>query len=106
MEKKVLIVLGVFAVALLVVSLNGKITGNAFATPSGYNVPRSCADSDGNDPYVQGKGEYKGLSSTKVISFADTCVNKANLLEHYCDGIAHLTETIPCRCEQGACKKY
>ena len=103
MEKKVLIVLGVFAIALLAVSLNGKITGNAFA----YNLPRSCTDSDGgNDPYVQGTGEFKGLSSAKPTSFADTCVNQANLLENYCEGPVHLTETVPCRCEDGACKRY
>lgn len=105
MERKVLIVLGLFAFALLAVNLHGKITGNAFATPSGYNVPRNCTDSDGNNPYVRGSGEYKGLSSTKLISFADTCTNAANLLEHYCKGIVHLTETVPCRCEKGACKK-
>ena|SRR3989344_538185 len=102
MERKVLIVLGLFAVALLAVSLNGKITGNAFA----YNLPRSCTDSDGgNNPYVQGTADFKDRTSVKPQSLTDTCSNAANLLEHYCDGIAHLTETIPCRCEKGACKK-
>ena len=106
MDKKILIVLGVLAVVILMASLNGKITGNSFATPSGYNVPRSCTDSDGgNNPYVQGTGQYKGLSSAKVISFTDTCLDAGSLLEHYCDGAVHLTETSPCRCEKGACKK-
>ena|SRR3989344_3936880 len=106
MNRTVLIVVVLAAVALLVAGLSGKITGNAFATPSGYSVPRSCTDSDGNNPYLKGTGEYKGLSSAKLIPFADTCVNAANLLEHYCNGIAHLTKTIPCKCENGACKKY
>lgn len=101
MKKTILIGLGLLAVALLVVSLNGKITGNAFA----YNLPRSCTDSDGNDPYTQGTGEYKGLSSAKLTSFTDTCRNAGALLEHYCEGAVHLTETFPCRCEKGACKK-
>ncbi len=102
MKKKILIVLAVFAVALVAVSLNGKITGNAFA----YNLQQSCIDSDGgSNPYEQGTGEYKGRSSAKLISFTDKCNNPGNLLEHYCDGKIHLTETIPCRCENGVCKK-
>lgn len=106
MDKKMLIVLGVLAVAALMVSLNGKITGNYFATPTGYNTPRSCTDSDGNDPYVQGTVEYKGYSSVKPKSFTDTCRNAKVLLEHYCEGVAHLTETVPCnKCENGACVK-
>jgi len=105
MQKNILIVLAVFGVALAAVILDGTITGNSFATPTGYNIPRSCMDSDGNDHYVLGSGEYKGLSSNKMIPFADTCTNAGNLLEHYCDGAVHLTETIPCRCEDGACKR-
>ena len=101
MKKTVLIVLGLAAVVLLVAGLNGKITGNAFA----YNLQRSCTDSDGNDPYTQGEWEYKGLSSAKLRSFTDTCRDAGTLLEHSCDDVVHLTETIPCRCEKGACKK-
>lgn len=100
MKKQVLIVLGVFAVALVLAGY-GKITGNAFA----YNLPQSCTDSDGNNPYEQGKGEHKGTFSAKLIPFTDTCINAGNLLEHYCGRKIHLTETIPCRCENGACKK-
>ena len=101
-KKTILIVLGLFTVALFVVSLNGKITGNAFA----FNLPRSCTESDGgNNPYVQGTTDFKGQSSAKSQSAVDTCVNAANLIEHYCDGPVHLTETIPCLCENGACKK-
>ena len=103
MEKKVLMVLGLVAVAVLVVTLNGKITGNAFA----YNLPRSCTDSDGgNNPYQRGEVEYKDLSfAGPKKTTADSCHNEGNLLEHYCDGVVHLTETVPCRCEDGACKK-
>ena len=93
--------LAVVAVAVVVVALNGKITGNAFA----YNLPRSCVDSDGgNNPYEQGTVEYKG-SSPRLVSFTDTCKNAGNLLEHYCEGVGHLTETVPCRCEKGVCKR-
>ncbi len=93
---------GLFAVALFVVSLNGKITGNAFA----FNLPRSCTENDGgNNPYVQGTTDFKDLASVRSKSVADTCINAANLLEHYCEGSVHLTETVPCRCEKGACKK-
>src|SRR3989344_1849517 len=103
MKRKVLIVLGIFVVALAVVSLNGKITGNAFA----YNLPRSCTESDGgNNPYELGTVEYKDTSfAGPKRTAADTCLNNGNLFEHYCDGMVHLTETIPCRCEKGACKK-
>lgn len=102
MKKVILIVLGLFAVALFVVSLNGKITGNAFA----YNLQRSCTENDGgNNPNVQGTTDFKDLASVKSKSTVDTCVNAAYLLEHYCDGPVHLTETISCRCENGACKK-
>ncbi len=101
MDKKILVVLGLAAVVLLVSVLNGKITGNSFA----YNLPRSCTDSDGYDLYNQGTVEFKDRTSVKPQSATDTCVNAANLLEHYCEGIAHLTETVPCRCEEGACKK-
>ncbi len=96
--------LGVLALAVLVVALNGKITGNAFA----YNLPRSCEDSDGgNNPYEQGTVVYKDLSFAGPKKTAvDTCNNEGNLLEHYCDGVVHLVETIPCRCQDGACKKY
>ncbi|MDP3698784.1 MAG: hypothetical protein Q8R47_04300 [Nanoarchaeota archaeon] len=103
MKKKVLMVLGLFAVALLAVSLSGKITGNAFA----YNLPRSCTESDGgNNPYELGTVEYKDTSfAGPKRTAADACLNNGNLFEHYCDGPVHLTETIPCRCEEGACKK-
>jgi len=100
-KKTILIVLGLLAVTLLALSLSGKITGNAFA----YNLPRSCTDSDGNDPYVQGSGEQKGASSVKKTPFIDECRGKGLLLEHYCRGPYHLTRTISCRCENGACKK-
>ncbi|MDP3698783.1 MAG: hypothetical protein Q8R47_04295, partial [Nanoarchaeota archaeon] len=81
MKKKVLMVLGLFAVALLAVSLSGKITGNAFA----YNLPRSCTESDGgNNPYEQGTVEYKDLSfAGPKRTAADTCLNVGNLFEHY-----------------------
>ena len=102
MEKKALMVLGLVAVAVLAVTLNGKITGNAFA----YNLPRSCTDSDGGkDPYTLGTGEYKGTASARLISFKDECKNKGNLLEHYCYGTGHATEIVPCRCENGVCKR-
>ena len=102
MNKAILIVLGVFATVLLLAGLDGKITGNAFA----YNLPRSCTDSDGGkDPYTLGTGEYKGTASARLISFKDECKNKGNLLEHYCYGTGHATETVPCRCENGVCKR-
>jgi|SRR3989344_6823373 len=103
MEKKILILLGLVVVVALVAGLSGKITGNAFA----YNLPRSCVESDGgNNPYELGTVEYKDLSfAGPKRTTADSCVNEGNLLEHYCDGAVHLTETIPCRCEDGACKK-
>ena len=102
MDKKILLVLGLVAVAVLVVSLNGKITGNVFA----WNLPRSCTDSDGgDDPYVRGSGEQKGTSSVKITPFVDECRGKGLLLEHYCRGPYHLTRTVSCRCEDGACKK-
>lgn len=101
MDKKILIVLGVFAATLLLAGLNGKITGNAFA----YNLPRSCVESDGgNNPYEKGTVEYKDLSfAGPKKTDADACANAGNLLEHYCDGVVHLVETIPCRCKDGAC---
>src|SRR3989344_2654752 len=100
MKNIAMVGLGLFAVALLVVTLSGKITGNAFA----YNLQRSCTDSDGgNNPYELGTGQYKGLSSAKSSSFMDTCNNAGYLLEHYCDEEVHLTETIPCRCKEGVC---
>ena len=105
MDKNVLIVLAVFALALVAVSFDGRITGNSFATPTGYNVPRSCTDSDGDDPYVLGSGEYKGLSSAKMVQFSDSCVNSGNLLEHYCENFVHRTRTVNCRCENGFCKR-
>ena len=103
MEKKVLMVLGLVAVAVLVVTLNGKITGNAFA----YNLPQSCTDSDGgNNPYEQGNVEYKDKSfAGPKRTVTDTCVNSAYLLEHYCEEELHLEENIPCLCENGACKR-
>ncbi len=100
MKPKLLFVLGLIAIALLAVALNGKITGF-----DAYNVPRSCTDSDGNDPYKQGTGEYKGLSSAKFLSFTDACRNSGSLLEHYCDGPVHLTESYSCRCQKGACER-
>ncbi len=94
--------LAVVAVAVLVVTLNGKITGNAFA----YNLPRSCTDSDGGkDPYTLGTGEYKGTASARLISFTDKCSNGGTLLEHYCYGTGHATVTVSCRCENGVCKR-
>ena len=103
MDKKVLIVLGVFAVALLVVTLNGKITGNAFA----YNLAYSCQDSDGgSNIYERGIVEYKDTTfAGPKRTVADTCVNSAYLLEHYCESAVHLEENFPCQCENGACKK-
>jgi len=102
LDKRLVMVLGVLAAVLLIAGLDGKITGNAFA----WNLPRSCVESDGgNDPYEQGEVEYKDLSfAGPKKTVADTCVNSGNLLEHYCDGAVHLTETIPCQCEDGACK--
>lgn len=102
MKKAILILLGVFVVALFAIGFSGKITGNAFA----YNLQRSCTETDGNDPYLQGSVEFKDRTSVKPQSAADTCVNAGNLLEHYCDNIAHLTRTIPCDCKDGACVKY
>ena len=99
MDKKILIVLVVLAVAVVVVGLNGKITGNAFA----YNLPRSCTDSDGDNPYVQGTADYKDRASVKPKSATDKCINAGSLLEHYCSGVVHLTRTVSCRCENGAC---
>ena len=104
MDKKILIVLGLVVFAVLVVSLNGKITGNYFVGSPRPNM-QSCTDSDGgNDPYVQGSVEYKGFSA-EMMQASDSCVNAGNLLEHSCEGVLHRTETIPCRCEDGACKK-
>lgn len=104
MDKKVLIMLAVLVVALVTVTLNGKITGNAFA----YNLPKSCTDSDGGkNPEKAGVVDYKGLSSVRVLSYADECRDKKTLIEHYCDQYTeHKKESIPCRdgsCKDGAC---
>lgn len=101
MDKKMLIVLGVFVVAVAIAGY-GRITGNAFA----YNLPPSCTDNDGgNNPSVQGSVDYKGLDSVKPRSFTDSCTNDRYLLEYYCEGLVLRTETIPCNCEEGACTK-
>ncbi len=103
MSRTVLAVLGVFGVVLLLAALDGRITGNAFA----YNLTYSCQDSDkGNDPYQRGTIEYKDTTFAGPKRTAtDTCVNSAYLLEHYCEGTVHLEENIPCRCQDGACKR-
>lgn len=99
MRKITLMLLGLLVLSLFIVSCT--ITGKAFA----YNLPRSCKDSDfGNNPGKQGTAEVKDLDSAKMKTFTDSCDNPGNLLEHYCDGSVHLTETIPCVCEDGACK--
>ncbi|MEK6900332.1 MAG: hypothetical protein AABX05_04375 [Nanoarchaeota archaeon] len=92
--------LALIVVVLLVVGFNGKITGNG-----AYRVPRSCVETDnGNDPAAQGTVTAKGLSSARLQNFTDTCKDSGTLLEHYCEDAAHLTETIPCECKDGACK--
>ncbi len=103
MKKAVLVVLGLAAVVLLAVSLNGKITGNAFA----YNLAYSCQDSDGgSNLYERGTVEYKDTTfAGPKRTVADTCVNFAYLLEHSCEGPVHLEEMYPCPCENGACKR-
>lgn len=101
MDKKLLIVLGVFAVAVILAGY-GKITGNAFA----YNLPSSCADSDGGDnPYEKGIVKFKDTTSVKPQSATDECHTADTLLEHYCNRQYHVTRTVSCRCEDGACTK-
>ncbi len=103
LDRKILIVLGVFVVALVaVLGLNGKITGNAFA----YNLPQSCTDSDGGDnPSEKGTVNFKDRTSVKAKSATDKCHTAGLLLEHYCGREKyHFTRTVSCRCEDGACK--
>ena len=94
MEKKILFLLGLVLVVVLVVSLNGKITGNVV---SGF-----CSDSDGGKVY-----DKQGTATDKFGSLTDYCKNDRTLLENSCQqGRKRVTETIPCRygCNEGACK--
>jgi hypothetical protein len=100
-KKTILILSVLLLVSLFVIGCSNNVSGNAFA----YNLPRSCTDSDGgNNPGKQGTADVKDLSSAKMKTFTDSCENPGNLLEHYCAGDVHLTETIPCVCDHGACK--
>ena len=95
-------IVGLAVVSLVLLGLNGNITGNAFA----YNLKRSCMDSDGGkNPGVAGVAEVKSLASVKSQGFADTCKGQRFVLEHYCDEVKHLRETISCPngCKDGAC---
>ena len=102
-KRVVFMIVGLAVVSLVLLGLNGNITGNAFA----YNIlKRSCTDSDGGkEPGVAGVAEVKSLASVKFQEFADTCKNQRIVLEHYCDDYKHLRETINCPngCKDGAC---
>lgn len=99
MKRVVFLVVGLVLVSLVVLNLNGNITGRA-------SFLRSCTDSDnGKNPYVAGIAVVKTLTSKEPREFADTCNNKKSVLEHYCDGTVRMRETINCPmgCKDGAC---
>ncbi len=93
MKTKILIVLGLFVVSLVVLNLNGNITGKAVS-------PYTCTDSDGGrNPAVQ------GTVKTVLGSYADTCKDARTVYENYCKGNVQRKETVPCQfsCKDGAC---
>ncbi len=95
MRKAVYVVLGLLAVFLLVLNVNGKITGKAVS-------PYTCIDSDGGrNPTVQ------GTVKNVLGSFIDTCKDARTVYENYCKGNVQRKETVPCRlsCKNGACVK-
>lgn len=103
MKRMAFVVLGLLAVALVVLNLEGKITGKAVESPYKPASPYTCKDSDGGrNPEVQG-------TVTNILgSFPDTCKNERTLFEHTCKGNVHRKETVPCpvRCRDGACASY
>jgi len=93
MKKVFFVVLGLVVVSLVVLNLDGKITGKAVS-------PYTCKDSDGGrDPAVQGTVE------NLLGSYTDTCKDARTVYENYCKGNVQRKETVPCRfgCKDGAC---
>lgn len=99
-KRIVFLVLGLVVVSLVMLGLNGNITGKA-----SYSI-RTCTDSDGGkNPSQRGTVEAKGLSSVKLLTFTDTCRTARSLAENYCEYKEHMKVTIPCPhgCQDGAC---
>ncbi|MEK6809130.1 MAG: hypothetical protein AABY40_00490 [Nanoarchaeota archaeon] len=99
-KKTMFLVAGLVVVSLVLLGLNGNITGKA------SYITRSCIDSEkGNDPYVAGVVVARTLAMRESQEFADRCKTKKAVLEHSCDGIVRKSETINCPvgCKDGAC---
>ncbi|MDP3699180.1 MAG: hypothetical protein Q8R47_06370 [Nanoarchaeota archaeon] len=93
MRKAVFVALGLLAVSLVVLNLDGKITGKAVS-------PYTCTDSDGGrNPTVQ------GTVKNALGSYTDTCKDARTVYENFCKGNVQRKETVPCRfgCKDGAC---
>ena len=93
MKKVVFVVLGLLAVSLLVLNLDGKITGKAVS-------PYTCSDSDGGrNPAEQ------GTVKNVLGSYTDACKDARTVYENYCKGNVQRKETVPCQfsCKNGAC---